>query len=144
MATFFWWTSWATSTERPGETVTYTQNCPDLHRRPDAGPRAHRALRRVARRGQGGRGEHDPVPEAVRRRALRRRAGADDPVRLPGVRDAREAARGVREPVPAARGGRGEGGQLRPDPQAEPVPLLLAAPAHRQLGQGVGRVPRAD
>jgi nitric oxide reductase subunit B len=28
MAAFFWWTSWAASTERPGATVTYTQNWP--------------------------------------------------------------------------------------------------------------------
>jgi len=28
MAAFFWWTSWAASTNRPGETVTYTQNWP--------------------------------------------------------------------------------------------------------------------
>ncbi|MBZ5628801.1 MAG: nitric-oxide reductase large subunit [Acidobacteriia bacterium] len=28
MASFFWWTSWAASTQRPGETVTYTQNWP--------------------------------------------------------------------------------------------------------------------
>ncbi|HEY3356261.1 MAG TPA: nitric-oxide reductase large subunit [Polyangia bacterium] len=28
MATFFWWTSWAASTQRPGESVTYTQNWP--------------------------------------------------------------------------------------------------------------------
>ncbi|MFB3918129.1 MAG: nitric-oxide reductase large subunit [Terriglobales bacterium] len=28
MSSFFWWTSWAASTERPGHTVTYTQNWP--------------------------------------------------------------------------------------------------------------------
>ncbi|HVT94190.1 MAG TPA: nitric-oxide reductase large subunit [Bryobacteraceae bacterium] len=28
MAAFFWWTSWAASTNRPGEEVTYTQNWP--------------------------------------------------------------------------------------------------------------------
>jgi nitric oxide reductase subunit B len=28
MAAFFWWTAWAASTERPGQTVTYTQNWP--------------------------------------------------------------------------------------------------------------------
>lgn len=28
MAAFFWWTSWAASTNRPGESVTYTQNWP--------------------------------------------------------------------------------------------------------------------
>jgi len=28
MATFFWWTSWAASTDRPGQTVSYTQNWP--------------------------------------------------------------------------------------------------------------------
>ncbi|MFT3775386.1 MAG: nitric-oxide reductase large subunit [Minicystis sp.] len=28
MASFFWWTSWAASTNRPGQTVTYTQNWP--------------------------------------------------------------------------------------------------------------------
>src|SRR3954451_2821493 len=28
MATFFWWTAWASSTNRPGNTVTYTQNWP--------------------------------------------------------------------------------------------------------------------
>jgi nitric oxide reductase subunit B len=28
LAAFFWWTAWAASTERPGETVTYTQNWP--------------------------------------------------------------------------------------------------------------------
>jgi nitric oxide reductase subunit B len=28
MAAFFWWTSWAASTNRPGEKVTYTQNWP--------------------------------------------------------------------------------------------------------------------
>jgi nitric oxide reductase subunit B len=28
MASFFWWTSWAASTNRPGHTVTYTQNWP--------------------------------------------------------------------------------------------------------------------
>jgi nitric oxide reductase subunit B len=28
MAAFFWWTSWAASTERPGQTVTYTMNWP--------------------------------------------------------------------------------------------------------------------
>jgi nitric oxide reductase subunit B len=28
MAAFFWWTSWAASTNRPGEDVTYTQNWP--------------------------------------------------------------------------------------------------------------------
>jgi nitric oxide reductase subunit B len=28
MSTFFWWTSWAASTERPGQDVTYTQNWP--------------------------------------------------------------------------------------------------------------------
>lgn len=28
MAAFFWWTSWAASTNRPGQTVTYTQNWP--------------------------------------------------------------------------------------------------------------------
>jgi nitric oxide reductase subunit B len=28
LAAFFWWTSWASVTERPGETVTYTQNWP--------------------------------------------------------------------------------------------------------------------
>jgi nitric oxide reductase subunit B len=28
MAAFFWWTSWAASTNRPGENVTYTQNWP--------------------------------------------------------------------------------------------------------------------
>src|SRR5689334_12982366 len=28
MATFFWWTAWAASTNRPGEYVTYTQNWP--------------------------------------------------------------------------------------------------------------------
>ncbi|MCB1253864.1 MAG: nitric-oxide reductase large subunit [Austwickia sp.] len=28
MADFFWWTSWAASTNRPGDTVTYTQNWP--------------------------------------------------------------------------------------------------------------------
>jgi nitric oxide reductase subunit B len=28
MATFFWWTSWAASTDRPGQNVTYTQNWP--------------------------------------------------------------------------------------------------------------------
>ncbi|HEY0788911.1 MAG TPA: nitric-oxide reductase large subunit [Thermoanaerobaculia bacterium] len=28
MASFFWWTSWAASTERPGADVTYTQNWP--------------------------------------------------------------------------------------------------------------------
>jgi nitric oxide reductase subunit B len=28
MAAFFWWTAWASSTERPGENVTYTQNWP--------------------------------------------------------------------------------------------------------------------
>jgi nitric oxide reductase subunit B len=28
MAAFFWWTSWAAVTERPGEKVTYTQNWP--------------------------------------------------------------------------------------------------------------------
>ena len=28
LAAFFWWTSWAASTERPGDTATYTQNWP--------------------------------------------------------------------------------------------------------------------
>ncbi len=28
MATFFWWTSWAASTDRPGQAVSYTQNWP--------------------------------------------------------------------------------------------------------------------
>ncbi len=28
MSAFFWWTSWAASTDRPGDTVTYTQNWP--------------------------------------------------------------------------------------------------------------------
>ena len=28
MAAFFWWTAWAASTNRPGQTVTYTQNWP--------------------------------------------------------------------------------------------------------------------
>ena len=28
MGDFFWWTSWAASTDRPGDTVTYTQNWP--------------------------------------------------------------------------------------------------------------------
>ncbi|MGV3721556.1 MAG: nitric-oxide reductase large subunit, partial [Actinomycetota bacterium] len=28
MAAFFWWTSWAASTNRPGESVSYTQNWP--------------------------------------------------------------------------------------------------------------------
>ena len=28
MATFFWWTAWAASTNRPGQDVTYTQNWP--------------------------------------------------------------------------------------------------------------------
>ena len=28
MATFFFWTAWAASTDRPGQTVTYTQNWP--------------------------------------------------------------------------------------------------------------------
>mgnify|MGYP005811250709 CR=1 FL=1 len=28
LAAFFWWTSWAASTQRPGEAVTYTQNWP--------------------------------------------------------------------------------------------------------------------
>src|SRR5215471_3758629 len=28
MATFFWWTAWAASTDRPGTDVTYTQNWP--------------------------------------------------------------------------------------------------------------------
>jgi len=28
MATFFWWTAWAASTNRPGQEVTYTQNWP--------------------------------------------------------------------------------------------------------------------
>jgi nitric oxide reductase subunit B len=28
MASFFWWTSWAASTQRPGKLVTYTQNWP--------------------------------------------------------------------------------------------------------------------
>src|SRR3954467_5602761 len=28
MATFFWWTAWAASTNRPGQAVTYTQNWP--------------------------------------------------------------------------------------------------------------------
>ncbi len=28
MAAFFWWTAWATSTNRPGKTVSYTQNWP--------------------------------------------------------------------------------------------------------------------
>jgi nitric oxide reductase subunit B len=28
MATFFWWTAWAASTNRPGQDVTYTQNRP--------------------------------------------------------------------------------------------------------------------
>lgn len=28
MASFFWWTSWAASTNRPGENITYTQNWP--------------------------------------------------------------------------------------------------------------------
>jgi nitric oxide reductase subunit B len=28
LAAFFWWTSWAASTERPGEAATYTQNWP--------------------------------------------------------------------------------------------------------------------
>jgi nitric oxide reductase subunit B len=28
LAAFFWWTSWVTSTNRPGETVSYTQNWP--------------------------------------------------------------------------------------------------------------------
>jgi nitric oxide reductase subunit B len=28
LAAFFWWTSWAASTERPGSSVTYTQNWP--------------------------------------------------------------------------------------------------------------------
>ena len=28
MAAFFWWTSWAASTNRPGQSVTYTQNWP--------------------------------------------------------------------------------------------------------------------
>src|SRR2546421_313721 len=28
MAAFFWWTSWAASTNRPGQTVSYTQNWP--------------------------------------------------------------------------------------------------------------------
>ncbi len=28
MATFFWWTAWAASTDRPGQDVTYTQNWP--------------------------------------------------------------------------------------------------------------------
>ena len=40
MAAFFWWTSWVTSTERPGDTVTYTQNWPHeplVANRPTAG-----------------------------------------------------------------------------------------------------------
>jgi nitric oxide reductase subunit B len=28
MSTFFWWTAWAASTDRPGQDVTYTQNWP--------------------------------------------------------------------------------------------------------------------
>jgi nitric oxide reductase subunit B len=28
MAAFFWWTAWAASTDRPGQSVTYTQNWP--------------------------------------------------------------------------------------------------------------------
>ena len=28
MATFFWWTAWAASTNRPGQNITYTQNWP--------------------------------------------------------------------------------------------------------------------
>ncbi len=28
MATFFWWTAWAASTNRPGQDITYTQNWP--------------------------------------------------------------------------------------------------------------------
>ena len=28
MSSFFWWTSWAASTDRPGQNVTYTQNWP--------------------------------------------------------------------------------------------------------------------
>jgi nitric oxide reductase subunit B len=28
LAAFFWWTSWASSTDRPGQNVTYTQNWP--------------------------------------------------------------------------------------------------------------------
>ncbi|HYG98921.1 MAG TPA: nitric-oxide reductase large subunit [Terriglobales bacterium] len=28
MASFFWWTAWAAATNRPGQTVTYTQNWP--------------------------------------------------------------------------------------------------------------------
>ena len=28
MAAFFWWTSWAASTQRPGSTITYTNNWP--------------------------------------------------------------------------------------------------------------------
>jgi len=28
MCAFFWWTSWASSTERPGQHVSYTQNWP--------------------------------------------------------------------------------------------------------------------
>src|SRR5262249_62197078 len=29
MGTFFWWTAWAASTNRPGQEGTYTQNWPD-------------------------------------------------------------------------------------------------------------------
>ncbi|WP_373047442.1 nitric-oxide reductase large subunit [Vulgatibacter sp.] len=40
MAAFFWWTSWVASTERPGDTVTYTNNWPHeplVANRPTAG-----------------------------------------------------------------------------------------------------------
>ena len=42
MATFFWWTAWAASTNRPGQDVTYTQNWPHeelIGNRPTAGNR---------------------------------------------------------------------------------------------------------
>ena len=41
MATFFWWTAWAASTNRPGQDVTYTQNWPHeelIGNRPTGGP----------------------------------------------------------------------------------------------------------
>src|SRR5690606_33470304 len=28
LSAFFWWTAWAATTERPGDTVTYTNNWP--------------------------------------------------------------------------------------------------------------------
>mgnify|MGYP000950777950 CR=1 FL=1 len=36
LSAFFWWTAWAAVTERPGSTITYTNNWPNEPRRPRA------------------------------------------------------------------------------------------------------------